>query len=256
MSDHGSPRGETLKTPRSRHGHNTGVTDDHPNLIRADLHNHTHFSPDSILSPEYLVRRARERGIDVIAVTDHDTIEGGLRCRELAADEAPELRVIVGEEVRTKDGEILGLFLTEEIPRDLSAEETVYRIHGQNALAGAPHPFDAFRSGLKPEAMVDIVGQLDFIEGLNARMMFSRHNQHAQQLAAEYGKPMTAASDAHSAREVGRAYVEMPDFASPLEFLESLHAGRLIGGTSWPFVHWISRYAVLRRKLGWKPRPA
>jgi hypothetical protein len=222
--------------------------------IRADLHNHTHFSPDSILSPEYLIRRARERGIDVIAVTDHNTIEGGLRCREIAENAAPAVRIIVGEEVKTRDGEILGLFLTEDVPRGLSAAETVERIHAQGGVAGAPHPFDAFRSGLKPEAMLDVVTDLDFIEGFNARMMFAMHNRRAQELAAEYGKPMTAASDAHSAREVGRAYVEMPDFETPAEFVASLHEGTLTGRTSWPFIHWISRFAVLRRKLGWQPK--
>ncbi len=97
-------------------------------LIRADLHNHSYYSPDSIASPEQLLRRAKARRIDVLAVTDHDTTRGGLVAQELAAKSFPELRVIVGEEVRTRDGEILGLFLSEEVPRGLSAEETVARI--------------------------------------------------------------------------------------------------------------------------------
>lgn len=220
--------------------------------IRADLHNHTHHSPDSILSPEYLLRRARERSIDVIAVTDHNTVRGGLVVQELAAREYPDVRVIVGEEVRTRDGEVLGLFLTEEVPRDLSASETVERIKAQGGLAGAPHPYDSFRSGLDGR-MEQIASRLDFVEGLNARMIFRRHNMEARKFARAHGLPLSAASDAHSPREIGRAYVRMPDFSTPSEFLESLRAGKLVGRLSSPFIHWISRYATLRTKTGWRP---
>ena len=221
-------------------------------LIRADLHNHTHFSPDSILSPEYLLRRARERSIDVIAVTDHNTVRGGLVVHELAAREYPEIRVVVGEEVRTREGEMLGLFLTEDVPRDLSAAETVERIKAQGGLAGAPHPFDSFRSGLAGR-MEEVADQLDFVEGLNARMIFRRHNTEARKFARAHSLPLSAASDAHSPREIVRAYVRMPDFSTPAEFLESLRAGKLVGRLSSPFIHWISRYATIRTKTGWRP---
>jgi predicted metal-dependent phosphoesterase TrpH len=220
--------------------------------IRADLHNHTHYSPDSILSPEYLLRRARERGIDVIAVTDHNTVHGGLVVQELAARAFPDVRVIVGEEVRTRDGEVLGLFLTEDVPRDLSARETIERIKAQGGVAGAPHPFDAFRTGL--DGFMDAVAdELDFVEGLNARMVFRRHNTEARKFARARGLPLTAASDAHSPREVGRAYVRMADFSTPTEFLGSLRDGKLSGRLSSPFIHWISRFATLRTKTGWRP---
>ena len=120
-------------------------------LIRVDCHNHSYYSPDSILSPKTMLSRARRRGLDVIAVTDHNTVRGGLVAQELAAKRFPELRVIVGEEVRTADGEVLGLFLSQDIPRDLSAVETIERIHAQGGVAGAPHPFDTHRSGLRAE---------------------------------------------------------------------------------------------------------
>ena len=221
-------------------------------LIRADLHNHTYFSPDSILSPEHLLRRTRERSIDVIAVTDHNTVRGGLAVQELAARAYPDVRVIVGEEVRTRDGEVLGLFLMEDVPRDLSAAETIDRIKAQGGLAGAPHPFDSFRSGLDGR-MGDVADELDFVEGLNARMIFRRHNTEARKFARAYGLPLSAASDAHSPREIGRAYVRMPDFSAPTEFLESLRTGKLVGRLSSPFIHWISRYATLRNRIGWRP---
>ncbi len=222
-------------------------------LIRADLHNHTHYSPDSILSPEHLLRRARKRKLDAVAVTDHNTIRGGLAARELAERECPEVRIIVGEEVRTRDGEILGLFLTEEVPRGLSAAETVDRIKAQGGLAGAPHPYDSFRSGLDERVMRELAPQLDFIEGLNARMILAMHNDRACGFAAKHGLPLSAASDAHSPREIGRAYVEMPDFETPQQFLDSLRAGRLRGRLSSPFIHMMSRYATIRTKLGWRP---
>ena len=222
-------------------------------LIRADLHNHSYYSPDSIASPDALLRRAKRRGIDVLAVTDHNTTRGGHVARELAAERYPEVRVIVGEEVRTRDGEILGLFLEEDIPRDLSAEETLERIKAQGGVAGAPHPYDMFRSGLDHVVLERIAPQLDFIEGLNARMVFASHNERAVKLAEAHGLPLSAASDAHSPREVGRAWVEMPDFGTPAEFVQSLKSGTLHGRLSSPFIHWISRYATVRRRFGWRP---
>jgi predicted metal-dependent phosphoesterase TrpH len=222
-------------------------------VIRADLHNHSHFSPDSIASPEHMLARALARGLDVIAVTDHNTIRGGLAVRELAERKGARIKVIVGEEVRTKDGEVLGLFLSEEVPRGLSGKETIERIHAQGGLAGAPHPFDMFRSGLESQALEELAPSLDFIEGLNARMVFATSNDRANEFATAHDLPMSAASDAHSPREIGRAYVEMRPFETVQEFLASLRQGRLVGRLSSPFIHWISRYAVIRRKFGWKP---
>ncbi|MCH8200322.1 MAG: PHP domain-containing protein [Chloroflexi bacterium] len=222
-------------------------------LIRADLHNHSYYSPDSIASPEELLRRAKARRIDVLAVTDHDTTRGGRAAQELAAKRFPEVRVIVGEEVRTRDGEILGLFLSEEVPPGLSAEETLARIKAQGGVAGAPHPYDTFRSGLEPDVLERIAPDLDFIEGLNARMVFSSANDRAVEFAKAHGIPTSAASDAHSPREVGRAYAEIPDFATAAEFVESLRQGRLGGRLSSPLIHLMSRYAKMRRLLGWRP---
>jgi predicted metal-dependent phosphoesterase TrpH len=226
---------------------------DGPRLIRVDCHNHSYYSPDSILPPKTMLWRARRRRLDVIAVTDHNTVCGGLVAQELAAKRYPELRVIVGAEVRTADGEVLGLFLSQDIPRDLGAVETIERIHAQGGVAGAPHPFDPYRSGLREAGLHLVEGKLDFIEGLNARMVRGENNDQAQDYAKARGLPMSAASDAHSPREVGRCYVEMPDFETPAQFLESLRAGKLRGRLSSPLIHLVSRYAMLRRALGWRP---
>lgn len=224
-----------------------------PDLIRADLHNHSHFSRDSIASPEHILRRALARKLDVIAVTDHNTTRGGMALRDLVAKKNAPIRVIVGEEVKTSQGEVLGLFLSEDVPAQLTAAETIERIHAQGGVAGAPHPYDMFRSGLHPEVLDAVAGSLDFIEGLNARMIVGAANDKAREYATARNIPMSAASDAHSPREIGRAWVAMPPFETPQEFVASLGAGTLHGRLSSPFIHWISRYAVIRRKLGWSP---
>ncbi len=221
-------------------------------LIRVDCHNHSYYSPDSILPPKTLLARAKSRGLSAIAVTDHYTVRGGLVAREIAAKRYPGVRVIVGEEVLTTKGDLLGLFLSEDIPSGLTPDEAIDRIHAQGGIAGAPHPFDTHRSALG-DVLPEIADKLDFIEGLNARMVQSRHNDLAQKFAAEHGLPMSAASDAHSPREIGRCYVEMPDYETPGQFLEALRGGKLRGRLSSPLVHLISRYAVMRRKLGWRP---
>jgi predicted metal-dependent phosphoesterase TrpH len=217
-------------------------------LIRVDLHNHTHYSPDSILSPRRFVREAQRRGLDVIAVTDHNTIHGALAVRELS-----DQPVIVGEEVKSADGEILGLFLSEEVPKGLPASETIARIKDQGGIVGVPHPFDSLRSALNEDVMLALIDHIDFIEALNARMVFSAHNDKARDFASTHNLPTTAGSDAHSPREVARCYVEMVPFEGPRDFLTALPQGRLSGRLSSPFVHLISRYAYLRRLLGWKP---
>jgi predicted metal-dependent phosphoesterase TrpH len=218
-------------------------------LIRADLHNHTYYSPDSVLSPAGAIERARRAGLDCIAITDHNTVRGGLAARELADG----IQVIDGEEVRTADGEVLGLFLEDDVPRGLPARETVALIKAQGGIVGVPHPFDHLRSALREDEMEALIGEIDFIEALNSRIVFAVHNKLAAEFARRHGKPASAASDAHSPREVGRSYVEMPAFTGPSDFLASLRQGRLVGRLSSPLIHMVSRYATLRHKLGWNP---
>lgn len=216
--------------------------------IRVDLHNHTHYSPDSILSPERFVRECLRRGLDCVAVTDHNTIRGALVVREIA-----DFPVIVGEEIRTADGEIIGLFLEEEVPRGLSGRETIERIKEQGGLVGIPHPFDRTRRALREDQMRALVDRIDYIEALNARIVFPGNNRQAQEFAREHGLPMSPGSDAHSAGEVGRVYAEVRPFDGVADFKEALRGAALQGRLSSPFIHLISRYARLRRLLGWRP---
>ena len=216
--------------------------------LRIDLHTHTHYSPDSIVSPQGLAATCQRKGITCVAVTDHNTIRGALAVKEIAP-----VQVIVGEEVRSADGEIIGLFLTEELPAGLSAQETIERIRAQAGLVSLPHPLDRFRGGVGAEAVARLAPLVDIIEVMNARTTLARDNDGAARLAEEHGLVGVSVSDAHSPWEIGRAYVEAPSFEGPQEFLEALRWGTLVGRPSSPLVHLISRYAVLRRKLGWRP---
>ena len=213
--------------------------------MKVDMHVHTCYSKDATLSPETIMESCRRRGLDGVAITDHNTIAGALALKEIA----PFL-VIVGEEIDTTKGEILGLFLKEEIPGGLTPEEAMARIREQGGLVGVPHPLDRLRrSAMRQVALLDILDELDFLEGFNSRVSFSSDNRKAQALAQARGLPMTAGSDAHIAYEIGRAYVEMPPFNDPEDFLESLAQGRIVGHLSPLWIHLVSTWTKLRRRL-------
>jgi len=197
-------------------------------LLRADLHIHTCYSPDCRSRLKDVVARCQERGINCLAVTDHGTVEGGLRLREMAP-----FTVIVGEEVRTPAGEVIGLFLSETIPNGISLEATINRIKEQGGLVGVPHPFMRFgRSALSRNHTVAFLDEIDFIEVFNARSWFARESELARGFAQHHGLIGSAGSDAHTLNEIGHAYVEMPEFATKQEFLQSLAQGRICGRRS------------------------
>ncbi|MCH7836555.1 MAG: PHP domain-containing protein [Chloroflexi bacterium] len=219
--------------------------------LRIDLHTHTHYSPDGITSPQRLVQACVRKGITCVAVTDHNTIHGALAVKEIAP-----FRVIVGEEIRSAEGEIIGLFLSEEVPPGLSAQDTIERIRSQGGLVSLPHPTDRFRGGVGAEGLAHLAPLVDIVEVMNARTTLGRDNDEAARLAGEHGLVAVAVSDAHSPWEIGRVYVEAPDYEGVQEFLEALRWGTLVGRPSSSLVHLLSRYAWLRRKLGWRPTDA
>lgn len=215
-------------------------------MIRADLHGHTYYSPDAITAPEDYLAACLRRGINCVAITDHNTLRGALALQKLAP-----FTVILGEEIRSREGEIIGLFLTEEVPGGLSPEETVERIKAQGGLVAIPHPFDW--RGLRPGALARILPQVEIVEGFNARICRQKLNSRALAFAREHGLAVSAGSDAHSPGEVGGAYVEMEEFSGPREFLQALREGRIVGRLSSPLVHLLSTWAKLQRRLGWRP---
>ncbi|MCD6519760.1 MAG: PHP domain-containing protein [Anaerolineae bacterium] len=213
--------------------------------MKVDLHIHTRFSNDSLTTLEDVLRWARRRGLDALAITDHNTIEGALRL----AQRSP-IPIIIGEEIRTRQGELIGLFLQEPIPPNLSLRETAELIHKQGGIVYVPHPLDRVRhSAVGREALLRIISQVDAIEVLNARVTFPLDNQLARELAQRYDLPQGAGSDAHQGFEIGRAYVEMPPFEDATSFLQSLRRARLGGRLSSPLVHVGSMYAKVAKEL-------
>jgi predicted metal-dependent phosphoesterase TrpH len=171
-----------------------------------DLHCHTRASFDSLSDPAAVARAASARGLTHLAITDHERLEGALRAREAAPD---GLTIIVGEEVRTRDGDLIALFLERAVPPGLSAAETVAAVREQGGLVGIPHPFDRFRGSLgRTEALAALAPLVDWVETHNARVVGSG-NDKAVELAADHGLPGVAVSDAHSLLEVGVAYTAM-----------------------------------------------
>src|SRR5688572_1092908 len=150
--------------------------------LRADFHSHSHYSRDSVVSPRAFIDSCVRKGISCIAVTDHNEIEGAFVIQKLAAAEG-KLKVVIGEEVKTSEGEIIGLFLKEFVPRDLSPEATVQAIHEQGGVAVIPHPYDIFRrSVLKDEAIERVKTLIDAIEGFNCRNILQKHDDKATDL--------------------------------------------------------------------------
>ena len=215
-------------------------------MLKAELHVHTSYSPDCATPPEKLVARCQQKGINCLAVTDHNTIQGALAVQEIA----PFL-VIIGEEVNTAAGELTGLFLKEEVPAGLPPMETVRRIKDQGGLVSIPHPFDLLRrSVIRATALEEVLPYADIIEAFNARNVFGNANGRAAALGRAQGLLLSATSDAHTLLEVGRTYVEMPEFdGTPEGFKESLRQGRLVTRRISPLIHFATKFTKLRQRL-------
>ena len=184
--------------------------------MRVDLHLHSHYSHDGRSSLEELIQRCAECGLDRIALTDHNTVEGAL----LLAAMAPDL-AIVAEEARTREGEVIGLFITSRLLPYLPAEDVMDMIHEMGGLTYMPHPLDRRRAHFSPERLVELADRIDIIETYNA-WCEPPANQAAARLAKDLGKVAATGSDAHAASELGRSWMEIEDYVSPQDFLEKL----------------------------------
>jgi PHP domain/Glycosyltransferase Family 4 len=190
-------------------------------LIDVDLHMHTDHSHDCATPVEVLLATARERGLGAIAVTDHNEISGALEASKQA--EAADVKVIVAEEVKTAgQGEVIGLFIEEKIPRGLSLQETVAEIKHQGGLVYVPHPFDRMHSVPDYEHLLTILDDVDAIEVFNPRVAIGAFNEEAARFAAKYRILAGAGSDSHVAQGLGSVRIRMRDFDGPQEFLQSL----------------------------------
>jgi predicted metal-dependent phosphoesterase TrpH len=209
-----------------------------------DLHCHTNASFDSLSDPGSVVRAAATRGLTHLAITDHDRIDGAL----LARDAAPAgLQVIVGEEVRTADGDLIALFLEHAVEPHRPARETIEAIRAQGGLVGIPHPFDKFRGSMLKDPRLEAMAQLvDWVETHNARVVGGSGNERAQEFAREMGLPGVAVSDAHSVLEVGVAYTALDsDPSTPEGLLAALTKVELVPGRASYIVRTLTPVAKL-----------
>lgn len=191
-------------------------------LIEVDLHMHTDHSKDCATPVDVLLRTARDRGLGAIAITDHNEVSGALEARRVAAETGGP-KVIVAEEVKTAEqGEVIGLFIEERIPRGMTMAETIAAIREQGGLVYVPHPFDRFHSVPDYEHLIDIVEEIDILEVFNPRVAVTSFNQEAERFASKYRIVPGAGSDSHVAQGLGSVRVRIHDFEGPAEFLEAM----------------------------------
>jgi predicted metal-dependent phosphoesterase TrpH/glycosyltransferase involved in cell wall biosynthesis len=196
--------------------------------IHCDLHMHTDHSPDCATPVPLLLETARERGLGAIAITDHNEVSGALEARELA-DGMDGFQVIVAEEVKTAEqGEVIGLFIEEQIPRGMSMAETIAEIRRQGGLVYVPHPFDRLHSVPDYEHLLDVVDEIDILEVFNPRIAFSAFNEEAERFAAKYRIVPGAGSDSHVPQGLGSVRIRVSEFEGPEEFLEAMRDADII----------------------------
>ena len=215
-----------------------------PLVYRVDFHCHTKYSHDSVASPQGLVNRCAQMGLGRVVITDHNTIEGALEAQQL-----DPVHMIVGEEIMTRSGELLAVFVKEVVPAGLSAQETIQILRDQDAFISISHPFDHYRKGSwSLDDLISILPWVDAVEGFNSRCMFKDANKQAIQFAARYNLAMTAGSDAHAAFELGAASVSLKSFANAEDLRKVIREGKVTGQPSPWWVHLVSSYA----KIGFK----
>jgi predicted metal-dependent phosphoesterase TrpH len=212
--------------------------------LSVEFHCHTIASKDSLTRPADLVAAARRKGLDRVIVTDHNTIAGARVAQEID----PEL-IIVGEEILTTRGEILAAFVTEEIPPFLSPQETLHRLREQGAFISVSHPYDVRRHGWKEAELLEILPFVDAIEVYNSRCMQPVFNQMARAFAEAHDIPGTVGSDAHAAFELGRSFLVLDPFEEAEGLRQVIRRGQAKTRWSPPWIHLISRYATLRKKM-------
>jgi predicted metal-dependent phosphoesterase TrpH len=217
---------------------------------QVELHSHTNWSKDCVVNFDAIIKRCEMLGIDRIAITDHNTAEGALAMQK----GAPDL-VIVGEEIMTTQGELLGYFMQETIPPGLTPEETIRRLREQGAVISVSHPFDRLRKGAwREEDLLRIIDKVDAIEVFNARCIFPQDNARAAAFAEQHQLVGTIGSDAHSRVEYGRALARMQPFEGAVDFMASLRQADFVRRHSSFFVHFHSKTAKWSKKLGFRQR--
>jgi predicted metal-dependent phosphoesterase TrpH len=194
--------------------------------MKLDCHLHTAASGDAVTTIDQLAEQVARAAIDVVCITDHNVTAAAVA----AAERGIGARVIVGEEIRTWDGDLIGLFLTQRVPYVLPTREAAELIRAQGGLVYLPHPFDTGRPSLRWVAEeLCAAGLADVVEVFNAKIADQSMNDRAAELAARFGLPGAAGSDAHDPDGIGAAYAEVPDFDGPADFLAALRHAKITG---------------------------
>jgi predicted metal-dependent phosphoesterase TrpH len=215
-----------------------------PRLIKAEFHCHTCYSKDSLVRIKDLLATSLKKGLQRVVVTDHNTIQGALEAYALDPQ-----RFIVGEEIMTQQGELLGIFVNEPIPAGLTSLETIQILRSQGAFTSVSHPFDGLREGhWELEDLLNIIPSIDAIEVFNSRCLLPQYNNNAKKFANEYNLLGTVGSDSHSTSELGTATLTLPDFDDPASLKNALAIAQPHLRFSGPWVHFYSRYAAWRKK--------
>ena len=194
--------------------------------IFADFHIHSHHSKDCVMPVPDILERAREVGLDVVAITDHDSAAGGLEARELA--DRYGIRVIVGEEVKSSEGEVIGLFLERTIPGGMPFADTIAAIKEQGGIVYVPHPFDRLHTIPSPAILRANVADIDVVEVFNSRLAFPGFNELAERFAQRYRLPAAAGSDSHVLPGIGTTLCGIDDFEGPQDFVMALAESRIV----------------------------
>ncbi len=203
--------------------------------MNVDIHVHTKYSGHSLLKPETIARVARKQGLHAVAITDHDATKGAYELQKI-------FPTIIGEEISCTEGDVIGLFIRERIDKG-PALEVMDKIRAQGGLVMVPHPFDQLRSGLNDEGLC---AKADLIEVFNARVTRSSDNIRAIAFAKMNGLPAVVGSDAHTKKEIGRAWMELESIDDPKSFMASVSRAGIHTRKSPLRVHVITKLLKLR----------
>jgi predicted metal-dependent phosphoesterase TrpH len=213
-------------------------------IIKTEFHCHTCYGKDSLIKIQDLVIASEKKGIQKLVITDHNMISGALHAQKLD----PHL-FIIGEEIMTQQGELLGIFIKEKIPASLTALKTIELLRSQGAFISVSHPFDAFRKGhWEIDDLLNIVCLIDAIEVFNSRCLLPQFNTRARAFSQDNKLLGTVGSDAHSIGEVGKATLSLPDFVDATSLKHSLSLAQPHVQLSGPWVHLYSRYSSWRKR--------
>lgn len=192
--------------------------------LKLDFHIHSYYSPDGNMKPKDILETALSKGLDVISVTDHNSTKGGIETRDFAEEKDLPIKVIVGQEIKTISGEIIVLNLDEEIPRDMTLEETIS--YGKKGFIIAPHPFDKFRKGIGDD-IDPIKDKINAIEIFNSRTLFSAHNKMAETYAKTNKIPGVSGSDSHFSEELGSSYFMIESKKTTSAIFKNIKEGKI-----------------------------